>query len=187
MNFKKKAKISKILKTPKKLKKPIDFKDTIMKLANVNLLTVEKVKNEVSFVDVFDLIKDIKQLEFVIKNLKERKERRNEKLPIRIVVPNRFIHTMLRRYLFKINRHSPIKITKNLINVRPNTVLFVFSDNFKNDREALLKKLMIRKVFVFFTTTGIFGSYNLFIKDFNLKKLFFFLTLLNKILTNEKN
>jgi len=200
-----KLKISKISKEPKEPKKPkkpkkskklrqrirpirpIDFNDTISKLANANLLTIEKVKNALTIVNVFDLIKDIKQLEVILHFLKKRKEDRNQKLNLRIVVPSRFAQTMLKRYLLEINRRSSIKITNNLLGVKPNTILFIFSENFKNDREVLLKKLMIRKIFVFFTPTGIFGSYNLFINDFNLKKLFFFLTLLNKILTNGKN
>lgn len=165
----------------------LNFKETIIKLAHANLLTVEKTKHKINFLNATNVIQEITQLHRVMSFLLELKKRKKQKLPIRIVVANKFIHTMLTRYLVKLNRFSSIKITRNLVRIKPNTILFILLEDFNKDREVVLKKLMLKRVYVFFTQTGIFGTYNLFVKDLNLKKLFFFVTLLNKILTYAKN
>lgn len=175
------------LKAKRFKKSTINLKETVVKLAHANLLTVEKTKGQIRFSNTINLIGEIKQLYNVVHFLLELKKRKKQKLPIRIVVSNRFLHTMLKRYLFKLNRFSSIKITRNLLRVKPNTILFILLEYFNRDREVILKGLILKKVYVFFTQTGIFGTYNLFLKDFNLKRLFFFVTLLNKILTHAKN
>lgn len=165
----------------------MNFENTITLLANNNLLSIEKANGKITFIDVFDIIKSIKQLEFILLKLQKIKFKKSEKLPIQVIVPNKFIKTMLGQYLLKLNSNSRIKISTNFLNIKSNSVVFIFLDTLNKEHVILLKRLIAKKIFVFFTLNSFFGTYNMFINEPKLKKLFFFITLLDKILINEKN
>lgn len=165
----------------------MNFENTITILANNNLLSIEKSNNNITFINVFDTIKSIKQLEFLLFKLQKVKAKKLEKLPVEIIVSNKFIKTMLCQYLLKLNSSSKIKISTNFLNVKPNSVVFIFLETLNKEHTILFKRLISKKIFVFFTFNSFFGAYNLLLNEPKLKKLFFFITLLDKFLTNEKN
>jgi uncharacterized protein YeeX (DUF496 family) len=165
----------------------LEFNTTIETLLTNNLLITKKGEKKTYSIDPFELIKTIKQLAYVIKDLKQNKK----DIQLSFLVSNKFIKTNVQQFLLKLNLNSKIKVAQNLNEIKSENLVVLCGDFEIKELDYILKRLFAQNKYIFNIITpneNIYSrnnsSYIIHNENKELKKIFYFVALIDKLITN---
>lgn len=161
---------------------------TIDTLLSNDLLTIKGNKKQISVIDPFEFTKNIKQLALLIKSLKSEKKR---EINVNLLVSSKFIKTNIQQFLIKSNINKFIKISNNVNEIKSEDIVIICGDFNIKELNYFLDRLFRQNKYIFNIISNdenIYskkdGSYILYNENNQLKKIFYFVTLINKLILN---
>lgn len=165
----------------------LEFNTTIETLLTNNLLVTKKGEKKTYIIDPFELIKSIKQLACVIKDLKQSKK----EVQLSFLVSNKFVKTNVQQFISKLNSNNKIKVVQNLNEIKTENLVVICGDFDIKELDYILKKLFAQNKYIFNIITSnenVYSknnsSYIINNENKELKKIFYFVALIDKLITN---
>jgi hypothetical protein len=165
----------------------LELNTTMEDLLTNNLLVIKKGEKKTFIIDPFEFIKTIKQLAYVIKDLKQSKKDMN----ICFFVSNKFIKTNVQQFIFKLNPTSKIKVVQNLNEIKLESFVVICGDFDMKELDYILKRLFAQNTYIFNIITSnenVYykenSSYIIYNENKELKKIFYLVALIDKLLTD---
>ena len=167
-----------------------EFDTLLTKLINSGFLTVKK-RNNIFFFDIFEIVKNIKQINSLIKLFKTNKNKKGLPFKISFIVPNKFIKLSLDNFAKKFNLKNSFEFHHNPNEIKSGDFVFILSNFNNTSLNSLLKRLSVLNIYVFVILSKHEedhkfknGFYSFYGENSELKNLFFTITLLNKMILN---
>lgn len=165
--------------------KETTLNSTFNNLLESGLLTTKQHGNVV-FVDPFEITKNIKQISELINQVKKYKQKKTK---ITLLVSSRFLKTTIQQFMKKANINSSINVVHTLNDVEPSGILFICQDFSDKNLNFVLKKFFNKKILIFCAVStkenmhyNANGCFPMFIENKEIRKMFFLVTLLDKLI-----